>query len=286
MIRRDRKTACPILDRLEKRYSAPHWVFLRELRNDTGFQSTRPADALAVGIYHSRGQHIVGFEKKVSRADWLRELKEPQKAEAIAQFCDQWFVVVPEVEIVGIGELPSTWGLLHVVGNKINTVQAAPKLSPRPIDRGMLAAIIERSIEQAIKPYQISEEEKRDAALSAEFERGMQAAARQYEHLAELKEQVKQFEEASGIHINQYGGGKELGEIVKAVQRHGRFMEDAARTVRNVLYELKERTIPTLDSSLSILTTSKEMVDRNPMEPNQQQCFVDEKNFSSPERQP
>lgn len=44
MIRSDRKTACPILDRLEKRYSRPHWVFLRESQSGGGKREKRNLD--------------------------------------------------------------------------------------------------------------------------------------------------------------------------------------------------------------------------------------------------
>lgn len=261
MIRTNRKTECPILDRLEKRYSRPHWVFLRELRNDTGFQSSRAADALAVGIYHSRGQLIIGFEKKVSRADWLRELKEPEKAEAIAQFCDQWYVVIPDASIVKLEELPPTWGLLHVHGNTISTLKQAPTLTPRPIDRGMLAAIVERTIEESIKPYLETKEEKRRKELDEEFERGRKCAAREWEHVANLKKQVEDFEKASGIRISEYHGGKEIGGIVGAIYKHERYVSEARRLISSVLYELENRTIPNFNSTLSVLnSTDQEQV--------------------------
>lgn len=263
MIRANRKTDCPILDRLEQRYSRPHWVFLRELRNDTGFQSSRACDALAVGIYHSRGQHIIGFEKKVSRSDWLRELKEPDKAEAIAQFCDQWNVVVPDPEIVHLDELPATWGLLHVKGSKINTIKPAPTLTPRPLDRGMLAAIIERSIEQALKPYLISKSEAKQQELDAAFERGKLSAAHELELAQRLQEQVNAFEDASGIHITGYYGGKELGERVKAAQDRDRFIRDGERAIKSAIFELKNRTLPAMDEFLTSLTNSKQTEGRD-----------------------
>ena len=251
MIKANRKTECPILDRLEKRYSRPHWVFLRELRNDTGFQSTRACDALAIGVYHSRGQLMIGFEKKVSRADWLRELREPEKAEAIARFCDQWYIVIPEPSIVQLDELPSTWGLLHVKGNAIHTLKQAPTLTPKPIDRGMLASIVERTIEETIKPYLVTKEEAKREELDAAWERGRESAARELENAKELREQVEAFEKASGIHINQYCHGKELGERVKSVMQKDRFIRDADRQITNAIYELKERTLPAMEEFLN-----------------------------------
>lgn len=256
MIRTDRKTECALLDRLERRYSKPHWVFLRELRNDTGFQSTRACDALAVGLYHSRGQHMIGFEKKVSRSDWLRELKEPEKAEAVCQFCDQWYVVVPDAEIVKLDEMPQTWGLLHVKGNTIHTLKAAPNLTPRPVDRGLLAAIIERSIEQAVKPYLITKEEAKRQELDAAFQRGKNSAAHELESAERLQEQVKAFEEASGLRVDAYYGGRELGERVKAAQDKDRYLRDAERIVKHAADELSERTLPALNNFLGTLNSA------------------------------
>ena len=50
------------IDVAETKFSLPHWIFIREFRNGTGFSATRSADALAVGLYQSRGQWVRGFE--------------------------------------------------------------------------------------------------------------------------------------------------------------------------------------------------------------------------------
>jgi len=44
--------------------------------------SSRRCDLLRVGMWASRGTGIDVHEVKVSRADWLRELDDPAKAEA------------------------------------------------------------------------------------------------------------------------------------------------------------------------------------------------------------
>lgn len=242
-----------ILDRLEKRYSKPHWVFLRELRNDTGFQSTRACDALAVGLYHSRGQQLIGFEKKVSRSDWLRELKEPDKAEAVARFCDEWYVVIPDADIVKLEELPPLWGLLLAKGNVLKTLKPAPALTPKPIDRGLLAAIIERCIEQAVKPYLISKAEAKKQENDAAFERGKLSAARELEQAERLRQNVKAFEDASGLRIDGYYGGRELGARVKAAQQKDRDLRDAERIVNGAIEQLSNRTLPALNDFASSL---------------------------------
>lgn len=77
-----------VFELLRRRYPAPAWAFLEEVRNQTGYARTiRTADALAMSLYPSRGLHLHGFEVKVSRADWFRELNDPKKAEEIAAYC-------------------------------------------------------------------------------------------------------------------------------------------------------------------------------------------------------
>lgn len=104
---------------LRAKYAAPEYALIFEVRNGTGFarRTARYADAIAMNLYPSRGLEIIGFEIKASRADWLRELKNPDKAEEIGKFCDRWYVVIGDKDIVKPGELPACWGLIVPRGN-------------------------------------------------------------------------------------------------------------------------------------------------------------------------
>jgi len=53
---------------------------------------------------------IIGHEIKVSRSDWLAELRDPSKAEAWARHCHYWYIVAP-ADVVR-DDLPEGWGLL------------------------------------------------------------------------------------------------------------------------------------------------------------------------------
>ena len=61
-----------------------------------------------------------------TRADWLRELKQPGKCESVAQYCDHWWIVAPP-GVVGPGELPAAWGLLVARGDGLRAEKHAPK---------------------------------------------------------------------------------------------------------------------------------------------------------------
>lgn len=75
--------------------------------------------------------HVHGCEVKVSRADWLRELRtEGSKSYAWRQWCSYWWIVVPTADIIKEHELPKEWGLL--VGTRALRVRSRPKLMLRP----------------------------------------------------------------------------------------------------------------------------------------------------------
>jgi hypothetical protein len=76
-------TATDVLDVLAKRHDEGgwngrpgRWVFLREVPAETGsYGEPQRFDALAIGLVPSNNYARIVYEVKVSRADWLRELK-------------------------------------------------------------------------------------------------------------------------------------------------------------------------------------------------------------------
>lgn len=142
--------------RLRKKYHGADFELCFEVRNDAGFNADRSCDALGIGLWPSRGCHIYGFEIKVSRSDWLNELKNAAKAEAFVPYCDYWFVVAGARDIVRKEELPvgsieagGGWGLIVPRGDGLEIiVDAARREDPKPMPRGMLAAFVKRASTQ------------------------------------------------------------------------------------------------------------------------------------------
>ena len=138
-------TADEVLEILAKEYPSPEMAFIEEFRGGTGWSNESRADAIAMHLWPSKGLELVGYEVKVSRSDWLRELKQPNKAQPIKCFCDRWYLIVPDSEIVKEGELPFDWGLRIVENGVVKTIVEAPQLYPRQVDRPFVASLMRRA---------------------------------------------------------------------------------------------------------------------------------------------
>lgn len=87
-------------------------IFIAETGINGEWGGSSRCDALHVGFTSASGRVLTGHEVKVSRADWLSELRKVGKADTWADQCHRWFLVVPTAEIVQPGELPVGWGLM------------------------------------------------------------------------------------------------------------------------------------------------------------------------------
>lgn len=92
--------------------NGPSAVLAPRVKSAAGFEAKRTIDAISMGLYESKGMLIEGYEIKVSRSDWLRELKNPAKSAEFMRLVDRFWLVVANDSIVKDGELPDGWGLL------------------------------------------------------------------------------------------------------------------------------------------------------------------------------
>jgi hypothetical protein len=237
---------------LAKRYTAPQWALAFEVADSTGYGKSRSADAVAMGLWPSRGLEVHGIEIKVSRADWLRELRDPAKSAPIQRYCDRWWLAVASADIVQEGELPVTWGLLVLQkGGKLLAKVEAPELTPEPLSRGFAASMI-RAFSENVTPTRevarmvnerVEEIRKRDADAAKATLAAMER------RLADTERMVQEFERASGVRLDQWTGGTKIGEAVRlvlndrgidvAMERAIEPLERVARTIRTALDEVR-----------------------------------------------
>lgn len=134
--------------------NGPRYVGMAHVRSDAGFDAKRTADFMALDLWPSKGLVLHGHEVKISRSDWLNELKDPEKSGAFLAHVDYWWLVIADAAMVKAGELPQQWGMM-VPGSdgKLRVVKQAPRLHPpvitergtvkqTPIHRGLVAAML------------------------------------------------------------------------------------------------------------------------------------------------
>ena len=131
-----------MLDALHVRYSqitpnsARRYAVAEHVRSSCGFSGwpvqIRTVDFMAQDTWEGQGLKLHGHEVKVSRSDWLTELKDPSKSEAVRRFCDHWWLVAPSKALVR-DDLPDGWGLIVLDrAGRLRVAKSAPRLDPEP----------------------------------------------------------------------------------------------------------------------------------------------------------
>lgn len=199
---------------IHNRFGAPGYAFIPQVRDGTGSNFSRTADALAMSLWPYRGLSIYGFEIKVNRIDWLNELRQPEKAEAVACYCDFWYVVAPK-DLIKLDEIPATWGLMVPFGSTLKAVKKAEQLKPKPMDKSFVAAILRRATQ-----YILPESKIKEAYESGKAEANQRANERlkyKDKELHDLEDGIREFENASGILIRYGWDKKKIGAAVNVV---------------------------------------------------------------------
>ena len=143
------KSEQEVIKHLAKKYDDSSYAFLSQVSNATGSRSRRYADAIAFGLWPSRGMEIEGFEVKISRTDWLSELNNHAKSADVQKYCDRWWIVCGDKDIVKKDELPKTWGLMVPrKGGGLRASVKAPLLDSIPINSNFCAAVMRRFMQR------------------------------------------------------------------------------------------------------------------------------------------
>lgn len=212
-----------IHQKISERYAGTEWALALEVADATG-GCRRRCDALAMGLWKSKGLHLHGHEIKHSRSDWLAEINDPTKADMFAKRCHYWWICAPK-GIVKLEELPATWGLMHATEKtSLRVAKPATKMEPEQVSWSFFAS--------CMRAFGESTDLAKDKAR--EYSRGYNDAQEQlkkrYEdnrsieqtrdamELNRVKQSIADFEAASGISIKMFDG-KKIGEAVKLAQQ-------------------------------------------------------------------
>jgi len=135
-----------VLRALRLRHQPPEWVFIVEapVLSEKGLVHV---DALALNCYWSEKYRRVGYEVKVSRGDFLGELKKPEKTALSATLCSDFFFAVPS-GLVKPTEIPDPYGLM-VIGPKGGArIAKRSRLPDSQPTWGYLATLLRRLVNE------------------------------------------------------------------------------------------------------------------------------------------
>ena len=117
------------------------YALAEHVRATSGYSPCRTIDFMAQDTWDSGKQAISGFEVKVSRADWLTELRDPAKAGAFMPYMHYWWLVAADKTIVR-DDLPEGWGLMVKRGKGLGVVTAAPYRDALDMPKSMRASLM------------------------------------------------------------------------------------------------------------------------------------------------
>jgi hypothetical protein len=202
-------TAVDICNWMAETFSeANGYACLFEVSNGTGSHARRSADAVVMNLWPSRGLELVGYEHKVSRSDWLHELKQPEKAWPVMQYCDRW-ILLAAPGVAKAEEIPINWGWHEFDGEKLKVRKAAPALQPKTLDRTFLGAMLRRPVRDVENMVKRAVE-KRRAELEEDFERRVeQRANARLTRAEEVMKKVAEIKEATGIDLTGWTASTE-----------------------------------------------------------------------------
>lgn len=235
---------------LRLKYARPEYQLFVEF---TLFQGARRIDALAISPWKARGYKIIGFEIKHQRVDWLRELKNPDKAAEGSAFVDEWWLAAPK----GVAlpeEVPKGWGFLELRGSRLFTLIRPEHQRAVPIDRAFLARCIsmlgdEVWTSKQDAQYVLRQEIRKE--LDEQHARDLKGVREQrHDELDRLKQVVASFREKSGVDlegVSEWNAGK-IGMAVKQIL--------ARENLPNLRYD-EER----LTSALEALRRARDEID-------------------------
>ena len=199
-------------------YHHPNAVVVAEVPDATGFDAKRRIDALAIGCWPSRGLYVHAIEIKVSRADLKRELLQPEKAEAIAVHCDEFYIAAPSGVVANVDDLPAEWGLLEVRGDKTFKVRPGKRRKKKHLNtmpREFFAAVVRAVVEQQSDEKVMAR--ACDVARNEGYKAGMGHSEKSMKSLEEEAEELrKKLRAYRGMGYYGRVTPEELGQLVNA----------------------------------------------------------------------
>lgn len=258
------KLSTPALESLlREKYPRDKYALIFDVPDAVSMDQKRRIDALAFGCWASLGRSLEGFELKVSRSDWLRELKNVNKADPFVALCDRFWLVTSDSSVAKLDEIPACWGWMAATRNGLRIQRPASKLPGcgDAFPRSFVIGVMRRLQDDLLASPDVRahiETKVKDATNNFE-QRIKWAADRASGDLKRNQEAIREFEEASGIEFSAYGMGS-IGHIVKQLRELGYDESAGLGKVTRLLEghaDALRRTLETVEKVRANLTGSQ-----------------------------
>lgn len=142
------------------------WAFFAELRAGTGYTAYRNKrqglynreqrfDAWALNLWPSKNMLRRCFEIKVSRSDFLHEIKHPEKRQAGLLVSNEFYFAVPQ-GLVQLDEIPAEAGLVEIgEAGTLLVRKKAPYRTADDLPMAIIASIARRAAESEIRENEL-----------------------------------------------------------------------------------------------------------------------------------
>lgn len=139
-----------ILNAIHLRHPDDKWLCASEIRLP-GYHNEQRLDALALAIWPSKKGLRHSYEIKISRQDFLNEIKKPEKRQYALNNSDFFWFAVKE-GICDKSEIPEEAGLLVYQSNgKFKRIKNAPKRVVEPASLELMIALTRRIRTETIR---------------------------------------------------------------------------------------------------------------------------------------
>jgi hypothetical protein len=249
------KLSTPALEALlRERYPREKYALLFDVPDAVSLDQRRRIDAIAFGCWASLGRSLEGFELKISRADWLREMKQVNKADPFVALCDRFWLVTADSTMAKLDEIPACWGWMAATKTGLRVQRPAAKLPGcgKSFPRDFVIGVMRRLQDDLLVSPDVRAhiEQRVKESTDRVDERIRWATQKAQAELKENKDAIREFEEASGIEFKPYRMGN-IGSIVGQLSKlgwgHGeglqhvtKLLEQQANTLRATLREIEQ----------------------------------------------
>lgn len=223
---------------LREKYPREKYALIFDVPDAVSLDQRRRIDAVAFGCWASLGRRLEGFELKVSRSDWLRELRQVNKADPFVALCDLFWLVTADTSVAKLEEIPAAWGWMAATKTGLRIQRPA---SPLPgcgtaFPRDFVIGVMRRMQDDLLASPDVA---AHIAGKIKEIQDGRDnevkwATQRARSDLERNEKAIREFEEASGMKFSPWSMGN-VGHVVGQLRELGYGEEGGLRTVSKLL---------------------------------------------------